>query len=654
MWARRALSGSRPLLSLAALGHTSPNPNLSLGQCQLQLPTTQSPLRQLLQQRVDALRTYTHVPSFGYDNVSSERKQPGNALPRADPAEAPALSHVKGDFSVPLLTDSIGSFFLKQAEKYGEKSFLISHAEKIRLSWSEAARNCERIAAGLLRLGFQPGDRVGVWLPNYPEWVLTQFACHLAGLVLVNINPAYRVNELQHALNLVECKGLVVTARYKKSNYGTLLNDLMPELAKHTDPTGAPLAIEAVPALRYLFCIDRVGDCLPGTIPFSYLQATACSGDELARLRKDLARVSEHEPANIQFTSGTTGLPKAATLSHYNILNNGRFIGQTLNYTEADKLCLPVPLYHCFGCVMGTLACVTHGTAIVLPSPGFDPKAAMEAAAHEGCTSLYGVPTMFVHMLHVEGIDGHDISALRTGIMAGSPCPPEIMSRVMQDLGMNEVAIGYGMTETSPVSWMTARDCPTRLRCETVGTIQPHVECKVVDGEGRTVPRGVKGELCTKGYSVMKGYWANDEATRKSIDPEGFMHTGDLASIDAEGYCRILGRLGDMIIRGGENIYPAEIENYLHRHALVRDVAVVGAPHSELGEQVVAFVIPEPGASLTRDDIRAFCEGKIAHFKIPAAVFSVDSFPLTVTGKVQKYLLRQEAEKLLGRSYQAG
>ena len=540
----------------------------------------------------------------------------------------PSLSHVTGDVVQPLIEKSIGAFFIEQAIVNREREFLVDRQLGIRRSWSEFTSECQAVACALLRRGFQRGDRVGVWLPNCHEWVVTQFACHLAGLLLVNINPAYRSSELKHALNLVGCKGIVVVPRLRSSDYAALLAEARSD--------------GGVPSLQHVFAVERDGTQFIGaTASFSELLATPAEA-ELRALSCLTASINADEAANIQFTSGTTGAPKAATLTHRGILNNGRFVGAALRYGPLDRVCVPVPLYHCFGCVLGTLACVAHASVLVIPSASFDARASLAAVADERCTSLYGVPTMFVAMLEAAA-DFKLGAQLRTGIMAGSPCPPDVMASVMERLGMREVSICYGMTETSPVSFQTMDGTPPKLRCETVGTIQPHVECKVVDAAGKTVHRGEAGELCTRGYSLFSGYFAQPQATAECVDESGWLHTGDLATIDTHGYCRIIGRKKDMIIRGGENVYPTEVEHFLRRHADITDVAVIGAPHVRLGEEVVAFVIVKAGVEQSGlgDRIRAWAHGKLAHYKVPSRFFAVDEFPLTVSGKVQKFELRR-------------
>ncbi len=545
-------------------------------------------------------------------------------------------SYVHGTSSTPLIGDTVGVHFDKAVARWPDRPALIVRHQNVRWTYADLSRRVDACAAGLLALGLEPGDRVGIWSPNNSEWVITQFATAKAGLVLVNINPAYRLVELEYALNKVGCKALITADAFKTSDYLGMLAELLPEIA--TSQPGA-LTARRAPALKLLIHIGK--DERRGYLTFDEL-LEAGSPRETARLGELAGTLQFDDPINIQFTSGTTGAPKGATLSHHNILNNGFFIGETMRLTDADLVCIPVPLYHCFGMVLGNMACITHGSAMVYPSEGFDPLAALETVALERCTGLYGVPTMFVAELNHPDFKKFDLSSLRTGIMAGSPCPVEIMRRTIDDMHMNEVTICYGMTETSPVSFQTGADDPLERRVGSVGRIHPHVEVKIVDAEGRIVPPGTPGELCTRGYSVMLGYWDDAEKTNEAIDRAGWMHTGDLATIDAEGYCNIVGRIKDMVIRGGENIYPREIEEYLYRHPKVADVQVIGVPDDKYGEELCAWIKLKPGQTANAEEIQAFCKGQIAHYKIPRYIHFVDAFPMTVTGKVQKYLMRQE------------
>jgi fatty-acyl-CoA synthase len=503
-------------------------------------------------------------------------------------------------------------------------------------------REVDAVAAGLLALGLEPGDRVGIWSPNNAEWVVTQFATAKAGIILVNINPAYRLTELDYVLNKVGCKGLITAASFKTSDYVGMLHDLAPEL-KRCQP--GDLQAAKVPELRTVMCIDEVAQ--PGM--FRLADVAGMAGEAERQRVERLAEVLQFDdPINIQFTSGTTGSPKGATLTHHNILNNGFFVGEAMRLTERDRLCIPVPLYHCFGMVLGNLACVTHGSAMVFPSEAFEPLAVLEAVAAERCTALHGVPTMFIAELDHPEFDRFDLSHLRTGIMAGAPCPIEVMKRVHEDMHMEQVTIAYGMTETSPVSCQSAVDDPLERRVSTVGRIQPHVEVKIVDEAGRVVPPSIPGELLTRGYCVMQGYWNDAERTAEAIDAAGWMHTGDLATMDEEGYCNIVGRIKDMVIRGGENLYPREIEEYLYRHPSIQDVQVFGVPDPRYGEELCAWVMLREGETATPGDIQDFCRGQIAHHKIPRYIKFVTEFPMTVTGKIQKFIMREEMIAELG------
>ena len=550
-------------------------------------------------------------------------------------------SYVHGASALPLIGQTIGEYFDGTVARFPDADALVARQQKVRLTYRQLQQRVDAFAAGLLALGLESGERVGIWSPNSAEWLITQFATAKAGLILVNINPAYRLAELEYALNKVGCKALITATALKTSDYIAMLNQLAPELT-----TSRPGALKAakLPALRTLV---QIGGKSPGMYGFDEIAALA-NDSHRARLKDLAGKLQFDDPINIQFTSGTTGFPKGATLTHHNILNNGFFIGETMRLTEKDRICIPVPLYHCFGMVLGNLACVTHGSAMVYPGEAFDPLAVLETVEAERCTGLYGVPTMFIAELsHVE-FKRFDLSTLRTGIMAGSPCPIEVMKRVNAEMHMSEVTICYGMTETSPVSFQTAADDPLEKRVGSVGRIHPHVEVKIVDAEGRIVPPGTPGELCTRGYSVMQGYWGDAEKTAEAIDAGRWMHTGDLATLDVEGYCNIVGRIKDMVIRGGENIYPREIEEFLYRHPKVQDVQVIGVPDAKYGEELCAWVRLKSGQAATPDEIREFCKGQIAHYKIPRYVKFVDGFPMTVTGKIQKYLMREEMKKELG------
>ena len=548
-------------------------------------------------------------------------------------------SYVHGASATPLIDETIGVHFDKAAERWPGREALIVRHQDICWTYAELRRKVDRLAAGLLALGLEPGDRIGIWSPNNSEWVLTQFATAKAGLILVNINLAYRITELEYALTKVGCKALITAPVFKSSEYIQILREVAPEI----DACSAgDLHAARVPDLRIVIRLGE--DATPGMINF----ADVMSDTGAARLAEIAARLQFDDAINIQFTSGTTGLPKGATLTHHSILNNGFFVGQAMRLTPEDRLCIPVPPYHCFGMVLGNLACLTHGAAIVYPGEGFDPAAVLESVEAERCTGLHGVPTMFIAELDHPDFAAFDLSSLRTGIMAGAPCPVEVMKRVQMEMHMEQVTIAYGMTETSPVSFQSSADDPLEKRVSTVGRIHPHVQVKIIDENGRVVPRSERGELCTRGYSVMRGYWNEVEKTADTIDSAGWMHTGDLAVIDAEGYCNIVGRVKDMIIRGGENVSPREIEEYLYRHPKVQDVAVFGVPDDRFGETVAAWIKLREGESSSEDEIREFCKGQIAHYKAPAYIRFVDEFPMTVTGKIQKFVMRDEMAKELG------
>ena len=547
---------------------------------------------------------------------------------------ATTASYVHGLSTEPLKYLTIGQALEHAADKWGADEALVVCHQQIRWSYAQLNKVVDDYAAGLLALGFVPGDRLGIWSPNNVEWVITQFASAKAGLILVNINPAYRIGELEYALNKVECKGIILAETFKTSDYCEMLAKLAPELA-----TAAPGELHAakLPHLRTVICIGQ--EAQSGMYRFGDL-TTFGGAPQRQRLQEIQDTLQPDDAINIQFTSGTTGMPKGATLSHFNVLNNGYFVGRAMRLTHDDRLCIPVPLYHCFGMVMGVLTCVTHGATMIFPSDAFEPGAVLDALAKERCTALHGVPTMFIAELDHPDFDSYDLSHLRTGIMAGAPCPVEVMKRVLADMHMNEVTIAYGMTETSPVSFQSDTSDQIDRRVSTVGRVHPHVEVRIIDDQGAVVARGEKGELCTRGYSVMQGYWNDEEKTRESIDAAGWMHTGDLAVIDAEGYCNIVGRVKDMIIRGGENVYPREIEEYLFRHPDVQEAAVFGVPDQKFGEQVAAWIKLREGVSTNEDAIREFCREQIAHYKVPAYIRFVDEFPMTVTGKIQKFVMR--------------
>jgi fatty-acyl-CoA synthase len=534
------------------------------------------------------------------------------------------LSYVHGASTRELIGKTIGALFDETCAAYPENLALIVRHQGIRWTYAQLRDRVDAFAAGLLALGLEPGDRIGVWAPNCAEWTITQFATAKAGLILVNINPAYRLSEAEYAINKVGCKALVIAVRHKTSEYLSMVRELR--------EGGKLPTVEAV--------ITIGDDPHRGCQSFPHIMNTAKRADR-ARLAEIGPTLQFDDPINIQFTSGTTGFPKGATLSHHNILNNGHFVAEAMRLKAGDRLCIPVPLYHCFGMVMGNLGCLTHGATMVYPSEAFEPLAVLQACAEEKCVALYGVPTMFIATLAHPDFATFDLSSLRTGCMAGSPCPIEVMRQVVDRMHMPEVTIAYGMTETSPVSFQSSCDDSLERRVSTVGVVQPHLEVKIVDEHGRIVPRGQPGELCTRGYSVMLGYWDDPEKTAEAIDAAGWMHTGDIGVIDEAGYCNITGRIKDMVIRGGENIYPREIEEFLYGHPAVQDVQVIGVPDRRYGEELCAWIVIRPGESLEAEAVREFCRGQIAHYKIPRHIKFVDGFPTTVTGKVQKFAMRE-------------
>jgi fatty-acyl-CoA synthase len=535
-----------------------------------------------------------------------------------------AGSIAAGPLEPPLIEQTIGQRLEETAGRLAQEEALVVTHQDVRLSWAELDAKVDEVAKGLMAMGIEAGDRVGMWSPNYAEWVYIQFATAKIGAIQVNVNPAYRTSELEYALRQSGCRLLVTMTSYLTSKYREMVEEVAPRLD----------------ALERVVCFDTSdwSDLVEGGQGIS---------DE--DLRERAAGLLPNDPINIQYTSGTTGFPKGATLSHANILNNAAFVGHACRHTSADRVCIPVPFYHCFGMVMGNLACCVHGSTMVVPCPTFDPEAVLRAVENERCTSLYGVPTMFIAELGHPELDGFDLSSLRTGIMAGSPCPIETMKRVIDEMNMREVTIAYGMTETSPVSTQTGADDPLDLRVSTVGQVQPHLEIKIVDPEtGQVVERGVGGEFCTRGYSVMLGYWEEPEKTAQAIDAYGWMHTGDLATMDEHGYVNIIGRIKDMVIRGGENLYPREIEEFLRGAPGVVDVQVIGVPDEKFGEELNAWIQLEPGASTTEAELRAYCDGKIARHKIPRYFTFVSEFPMTVTGKVRKVEMREQAIVDLG------
>jgi fatty-acyl-CoA synthase len=542
-------------------------------------------------------------------------------------------SYASGPSPVPLLGETLGACFDRLAATYSGREAVVSVHQDKRLTYRELKDATDEFARGLMAIGVQHGDRVGIWSTNTLEWVIAQFATPKIGAILVNINPAYRSSELAYVLQQSGVSVLLTQIRYKTSEYVELLREVRGSL----------------PELRQVVLLgdEELDAPLEGALRWDDLRAAA-RNVSAERLAERLAATQFDEPINVQYTSGTTGFPKGATLSHHNILNNGFFIGEGCRYTEQDRVCVPVPFYHCFGMVLGNLAILTHGAAIVIPNYTFDPLLTMQAVEAERCTSLYGVPTMFIAMLALENLARFDCSRLRTGIMAGSPCPVEVMKRVQTELHMPEVTICYGMTETSPVSTQTAVDDPLDKRTATVGRVHPHLEVKIVDESGKIVPRGTPGELCTRGYSVMLGYWNDPGNTARAIDAARYMHTGDIAVMDAEGYVNIAGRVKDMVIRGGENVYPREVEEFLYTHPAVKDVSVIGVPDEKYGEELCAWIVLRAGAEPDPEAIREFCRGKIAHYKVPRYVRFVDEFPMTVTGKVQKFKMREVSTAELG------
>ncbi|MGV8897694.1 MAG: AMP-binding protein [Burkholderiaceae bacterium] len=534
-----------------------------------------------------------------------------------------------------LIEQTIGNFFDDMVARVPDHEALVSCHQNIRYTYRQLQTEVRRLSSALLNLGLQRGDRVGIWSHNNAQWLLTQLATANIGVVLVNINPAYRLAELEYSVNKVGCKALITMTEFKHSNYIEMIQALAPELAG--SKPGA-LNCARLPDLKTVIHLGEQN--VPGMLRFEDFIATGDAQD--ARLAQVAATLDARDPINIQFTSGTTGFPKGATLTHRNILNNGFFVGEAMRLTDADRLCIPVPLYHCFGMVLGNLACLTHGATIVYPNDGFEPLSVLQAVQIERCTGLHGVPTMFIALLDHPRFTEFDLATLRTGIMAGSPCPIEVMKRVVRDMHMAEVTIAYGMTETSPVSCQSNADTPLEQRVATVGRVQPHLEVKITDPDsGATVAPGVTGELCTRGYSVMHGYWGDPATTSEAIDADGWMHTGDLATMDAEGYVKIVGRIKDMVIRGGENIYPREIEEFLYRHPAIQDVQVVGVPDEKYGEELCAWIVLRPSAKLNDAELRAFCDGQIAYYKVPRYMRFVDAFPMTITGKVQKFKMRE-------------
>lgn len=552
-----------------------------------------------------------------------------------------AKSYYCGASTTQIIYETIGGYFDRVANEHPDNPALVLRHQNVDWTYSELQRRVDQLAAGLISLGIEPGDRVGIWGPNSAEWVLTQLATAKMGAIMVCINPAYRLYELEYALNKVECKALITDEQFKTSDYLGMLHTLVPELEQC-----APGQLEAA-KLPHLKHIIRMGSGKsPGMYNFDEVCADASDGD-LSALADLQSKLKPDDAINIQFTSGTTGNPKGATLSHCNILNNGYLTGEAMRLTPADKLCIPVPLYHCFGMVLAVLACISHGSTMVFPGEAFDPEQTLQTVQDEQCTALHGVPTMFITELDHPNFGHFDLSSLRTGIMAGAPCPVEVMKRVISEMHMQDILIAYGQTELSPINNMTLPDDSLERRTETVGRAMPWVEIKIIDEAGHVVPVGQKGEICTRGYSVMQGYWNDPEKTAETIDASGWLHSGDIATMDASGYVRIVGRIKDMIIRGGENIYPREVEEFLYQHPAITEVQVFGIPDEKMGEEVCAWIQLNEGADLTADDVKAYCKDQITHFKVPRHIRFVSEYPMTVTGKIQKFVMRDEMLALL-------
>ena len=552
-----------------------------------------------------------------------------SARPQLPQLPIGGLSHVRGATDVPLSDLTIHRLLEATARRWPDRPAVCMREQGIRWSWSQFLAEVNAFASGLHALGLRRGDRVGIWSPNRSEWLLAQFATARLGLVLVNVNPAYRLAELEYALMVSGCRAVISAERLRTSNYLEMLQTVRPKL----------------PALEFVI---RMGEArTPGMLNVGDVVARGRAAFDAKALDAIEAGLDCHDPISIQFTSGTTGNPKGATLTHHNVVNNARFIAMAMRFTEADSLCIPVPLYHCFGMVLAVLACVATGAAMVFPGEVFEPRATLAAVAEERCTALHGVPTMFIAELDHPDFAGFDLTSLRTGIMAGAPCPIETMKHVVADMHMAEVTIAYGMTETSPVSFQSSTADPLDRRVTTVGRIQPHLEVKIVDAQGRTVPVGETGELLTRGYSVMQGYWGDEKRTAEAVR-DGWMHTGDLATIDAEGYCNIVGRVKDMLIRGGENVYPREIEEFLYRHPKVQSVQVFGVPDPKYGEEVCAWIVLKAGQESSAEEIRDFCRDQIAHYKVPRHIRFVTELPMTVTGKAQKFVMRAKMVEELG------
>ena len=553
------------------------------------------------------------------------------------------ISYASGTSEKPLLGDTIGNKFDEIASKYPEREAIVSIHQNIRFTYDELAKEVNTLTKALISSGFKKGERVGIWSSNNVEWLLTQYAAAKAGVILVTINPAYRSHELDYVLGQSGCKGLILQNQFKTSDYESMISEICPEINEVN-----PGELKSNKFENLTTIISMTSSKVKGIYDWKeFLNLSKNIDDKELEIRQDDLDVDD--AINIQYTSGTTGFPKGATLSHHNILNNGYFTGATMNFTEKDRLVVPVPLYHCFGMVLANLACLTHGACVIYPSEGFEPDLALKAVEDENATALHGVPTMFIAELALSNFKEYDLSSLRTGLMAGSPCPIETMKQVIELMHMTEVEIAYGMTETSPVSFQTKVDSPMEKRVGTVGSVHPHVQVKIIDPDtGKICSVGEAGELCTRGYSVMLGYWENPEGTESAIDSKGWMHTGDTAVMDEDGYVNIVGRIKDMIVRGGENVYPVEIEDFLMAHEDIEAVQVTGVPDPKYGEEIIAWISLKEGKNLSEDDIKEFCKGKVAHYKVPRYIRFGNDFPMTVTGKVQKYKMRETSIKELG------
>ena len=567
-----------------------------------------------------------------------------NLILQTNDRDSLEFSHYEGVTSTPLLRRTIGDAFDETVALYPDVTALIVDHQNVSISYLEYQRAINALAVGLLDIGVAKGDRVGIWLPNSIEWCLVQFATAKIGAILVCVNPAYRTYELEYALNKVACKALFSATSFKSSNYLGMLYELAPEL-KNCEP-GALVSAK----LPYLETVIRLGeDSSPGMYNFSGL-CSQPTDEQLLSLERRRSELEPNDAINIQFTSGTTGNPKGATLTHHNVLNNGKFVGDGMRLTHKDRLCIPVPLYHCFGMVMGNLACVTHGATAVFPGEGFDPEITLRVVSEQACTALYGVPTMFVGMLDCPAFEDFDLSSLRTGIMAGALCPKNVMTQVIDKMHMHDVLIAYGQTETSPVNHMTTDSDSIKHRVSTVGKAGPHLEIKIIDSHGEVLSTGRRGEICCRGYAVMQGYWGDEEQTGKTIDSHGWLHSGDLGIMDQGGYVQVVGRIKDIIIRSGENIYPREVEEFLLTHPEVKDIQVFGVSDKKYGEQVCAWIVLSEGSVLTEDEIKLHCRARISYFKIPFYIRFVTEFPMTVTGKIQKFKMRQTTEAELSRA----